>query len=119
MRTVKGAWRRFRTKHTNFIASMVSGMIVRQFSLLSRSRVLPARIHFPEGPGTVSPLTMKKYRCAIYRNMLFFLEYAIPNQKQRPTISPHGGGFSIWILLASPRNVVPDTKEVHCINSFK
>lgn len=32
----------------------MSGMIVRRFSLLSRSRVLPTRIHYPEGPGTVS-----------------------------------------------------------------
>lgn len=32
----------------------MSGRIIRNFSLLSRSRTLPTRIHFPEGPGTVS-----------------------------------------------------------------
>ena len=33
---------------------MVSGIIVRRFSLLSRTRVLPKRGDFAEGPGNVS-----------------------------------------------------------------
>lgn len=93
---------------------MAAREIVRSFSLLSRSRVLPTRA-FAEGPGTVRELAVQlgMLWCALYRIslLLSLSEHAIPDQEQDSVGTANSGELLLFLLPAYPGHPLSDPEK--------